>query len=149
MLPNDVKLGIVVVYNLIDNYVCIGYLLFQSKTLSFISSKPTFEETSFNILLVIDIPELLLNLVSCHGFMKNPNSTVTLNFRSCMIQSYLAKVLYIIEKYSKKKNIASNDVKFIINVIDQLDIDFVMVKTKQFPPYKTPSKTCIFRKIYI
>ena len=45
-----------VVYSLIDNYVCIDYLACQLKTLSFISSKPTFEQTSFNILLGIGIP---------------------------------------------------------------------------------------------
>ena len=45
-----------VVYSLIDNYVCIDYLPFQSKTLSSISSKPTFEQKSFNILLGIGIP---------------------------------------------------------------------------------------------
>ena len=67
------------VYYLIDNYVCIHYLSCQSKTLISISSKPTFEQTSFNVLLGIGIPELLVNLVSCHGFTKKPNSTVMLN----------------------------------------------------------------------
>ena len=42
-----------VVYSLKDNYVCIEYLPCQSKTLISISSKPTFEDTSFSILLVI------------------------------------------------------------------------------------------------
>ena len=81
-----------VVYSLVDNYVCIDYLLFQSKTLSSISSQKTFEQTSFNILLGIGIPELLMNLVSCHGFMKKPNSTVILNCRYFLINDYLAKV---------------------------------------------------------
>ena len=94
---------ICVVNYLIDSYVCIDYLFFQSKTLSSISSKPTFEQTSFNILLGIGIPELLLNLVSCHGFMKKPNSTVILNFRSCLVNNYLAKGFYIIERDSKEK----------------------------------------------
>ena len=31
-----------VVYSLVESYVCIDYLLFQSKTSSSISSKPTF-----------------------------------------------------------------------------------------------------------
>ena len=62
-----------VVYFLIDSYVLINYLSCQSKTLRSISSKPKFEETSFNTILGIGIPELLLNLVSCHGFMKKPN----------------------------------------------------------------------------
>ena len=59
-----------VVYYLIDNDVCIKYISCQSKTLSSISFKPTLEQTSFNILIGIGIPELLLNLVSCHGFKK-------------------------------------------------------------------------------
>ena len=81
-----------VVYYLIENYVCIDYLSCQSKTLKSISSKPTFEETSFNILLGIGISELLLNLVYCHGFTKKPNSTVVLNFRSRLINNHLSKV---------------------------------------------------------
>ena len=78
-----------VVYYLIYNYVCIDYLLFQSKTLSSISSQKTFEQTSFNILLGIVITEMLLNLVSCHGFMKKPNSTVILNCQSRLVKNYL------------------------------------------------------------
>ena len=65
-----------VVYTLIEKYVCIDYLSCQSKTLCGISSNPTFKEKSFNLLLGIGIPELLLNLVSCHGFMTKSNSTV-------------------------------------------------------------------------
>ena len=68
-----------VVYNLIENYVCIDHILCQSKKLCDISSNPTFKETSFNLLLGIGIPELLLNLLSCHEFMKISNSTVILN----------------------------------------------------------------------
>ena len=79
-----------VVYSLIDNYVCIDYLLCQSKVLRSISSQPTFEDTRFSILLGVVIPELLLNLVSCHGFMKKPNATVILYCRSRVINSYLA-----------------------------------------------------------
>ena len=87
-----------VVYYLIDNYVCIDYLSCQLKTLSSISYEPTFEQTSFNILISIGIPELLLNLVSCHGFMKKPNLPVTLNCLSRLVNNYLAKGFYIIEK---------------------------------------------------
>ena len=65
-----------VIYYLIENYVCVDYLSCQSKNLISISSKQKFEQKIFNILLGIGIPELLLNLVSCHGFMKKPNSTV-------------------------------------------------------------------------
>ena len=87
--------------NLIDNYVCIEYMSCQSETLSAISCNPKFMETIFNILLGIGISELLRNLVSCHGFMKKPNSTVTLNFRNRLVKSYLSKGLSIIE-WNKK-----------------------------------------------
>ena len=59
-----------VLYSIIENYVCIDYLSCQSKTLSTIYSNRIFKQTSFNILLGIGIPELLLNLVPCHGFME-------------------------------------------------------------------------------
>ena len=70
-----------VVYTIIYNYFCIDYLPFQSKTLCGISNNPTFKETSFNLLLGIGITEMLLNLVSCHGFMMKFNSNVILNRR--------------------------------------------------------------------
>ena len=59
-----------VIYSLIENYVVIQYQCLKLKTLSSISPKPTFEQTGFNILLVRRNIKLLLNLVSCHGFMK-------------------------------------------------------------------------------
>ena len=77
-----------VVYSLIYNYVCINYISCQSKILISVSSKPTFEQISFNILLGIGIPEILLNLVSCHGFMKKPNSTVISNCRYLLVNNY-------------------------------------------------------------
>ena len=91
-----------VVYYLIDNYVFIDYLSFQLKTLSSISYKPKFGDTSFNILLGIGITELLLNLVSCHGFMKKPDSTVIWNCRSHLIKNSLSTGFYIIKKDSKQ-----------------------------------------------
>ena len=39
------------------------------------------------------------------------------------MNSYLARVFYIIEEDSKQKNMLSNDVKLRINLIDQIDTD--------------------------
>ena len=107
-----------VVFNLIDNYVCIDNLSCQSKTLISISCYPTFEQTSFNILLCIVIPELLLKLVSCNGFMKKPNSTVILNCRTRLINNYLSKVFTIIEQSTKQLSLLPNYVKLRINLTD-------------------------------
>ena len=109
-----------VVYTLIDNYVCIDYLLCQSKTWCEILRNPTFKETSFNLLRGIGITELLLNLVSCHGFMEKSNSTVVLNCRSNLINNYLSKRLFIIEQDSNKLSLILNDVILRINVVYQL-----------------------------
>ena len=62
-----------VIYYLIENYVWIDYLSCQPKTLSIISSNRIFKQTSFNILICIVIPKVLLNLVSCHGFTEKKN----------------------------------------------------------------------------
>ena len=119
-----------VVYTLIENYSCVEYLPCQSKILISTSWNPTFKDKSFNVLLGIGIPELLLNLVSFHGFMKKPNLTVILNLPTRLINNYLFKGLAIIEQNTKQLNLLSNYVKLIINVINQLDTDHVMVKNK-------------------
>ena len=107
-----------VVYTLIENYVCIDYLLCQSKTLSDISINQTFKDKSFNILLGIAIPELLLGLVSCHGFMKKEDSTVILNCRTHLINNYSSKGLSIIEQNRNHLSFLPNAVKLIFNLID-------------------------------
>ena len=74
-----------VLYSIIENYFCIGYLCCQSKTLSIMYSDKIFEQAKYNILIFIGIPEVLINFVSCHGFMEKPNSTVILNFQSHLV----------------------------------------------------------------
>ena len=118
-----------IVYNLIDNCVCIDYLLCKSKTLSTISCNPTCKDTSFNILLGIGIPELLLNLVSYHGFTKKTNSTVILNFQTRLNNNYLYILFSIIEQNTKHLSLLPNDVKLRINLINQFDADYVIVIT--------------------
>ena len=82
--------------------------------------------------------------------MKKPNSTVILNCRYCLVNNHLAKGFYIIEKEPKQLSMLTNDVKFIIHVIYQLDTDFFMKKKpQQLPPYQTPSKISHSEKICI
>ena len=116
-----------IVYTLIDNYVYIDYLSCQSKKLCDISSNPIFEERSFNLLLGIGIPELLLNLVSCHGFTKKSNSTVTLNCQSRLIKNYLSKGFFVIKQGSKQLSLIPNDLRLRTNLVDQLETDYFMV----------------------
>ena len=111
-------------------FVLIIYSVNQ--TLSVIPSNRIFEQTNFNILLGIGIPELLLNLVSFHGLTKKTNAIVLLNFLYSLVNNYLSKGLFIIENYSNQLNIIPNDVKLRIYVIDQLETYFIGKKTQQF-----------------
>ena len=84
-----------VLYYVIYNYVCIEYLCFQYQTLIRISSDKTFEQVNYKILLVIGIPELLMNLVSYQVFMKKLNLTVTLNCQYSLLNYHLSKGLLL------------------------------------------------------
>ena len=93
----EIKFLSCVLYYLIDNYVCIDYLLCQLKTLSSISSDRICKQTSLNILLGIGIPVPLLNLLSCHELMEKPNATFILNFQSRSVNKYLEKVSLLLK----------------------------------------------------
>ena len=62
--------------------------------------------------------------------MEKPNSTFILNCQSCSVNNYLEKCLFIIENNYKQLSILSNDVKLIINAIEQLEPGFVMAKNR-------------------
>ena len=121
-----------VVYTIIEKYFCIDYLSYQSKTVSTTLWNPTFKDKSFKLLLGIGITELLLNLLSFHGFIKKPNPTVLLNFWTCLINNYLSKGFFIIEQNKNQVSFLPNAMKLRMNLIDQLAIDHVMVKKAMF-----------------
>ena len=68
------------IYTIIENYVCIGYLACQSKTLSEISVGYKYVEKYFNRILGIGILDFLIKLLSCHGFSRNIKYFVILKF---------------------------------------------------------------------
>ena len=117
-----------VLYYIIYNYVRIEYLYCLSKTLISIYSDKILKQASYNILLGIGIPEVLMDLVSCHGFMEKSNSTVILNLRSRLVNHYLEKGFVIIKHNSKQLISLPNDAKLRIHAIDQLEAYFVMAK---------------------
>ena len=63
-----------VIYAIIDNYICIDYLgLFQYK---WSKHDNNFENTKFNNVSGLGIPEILMNIISCYGCSKSSISTV-------------------------------------------------------------------------
>ena len=67
-----------------------------------------------------------------------------------MVDNYLSKVFYIIENYSKQLSMLSNDMKLIINVIDQLDTYFFMAKNRAISSVaNTIKKLYIHNKMHL
>ena len=58
----------VVVYFLIETFVCVDHLSLQKKP-KWSSSHIRFEDNSFDEISGIDIPEILFNIVSCYFFV--------------------------------------------------------------------------------
>ena len=69
---------ICVVYVIIDNFVCIDYLYFQSKKLNEICVDGKYLVRYFNEFLGFGIPYLLITSLLCHGFTKNIECIVIL-----------------------------------------------------------------------
>ena len=60
-----------VIYTIIEHYICIDYLYFQSKKVSEITVDYKHGEKHSIGILGIGIPDLLMNLMSCHDFLKD------------------------------------------------------------------------------
>ena len=84
-----------VIYTIIDKYVCIDYLGTKKLKVSYLqivydgSSK--HNGMDYNNLLRIGIPYLLLNMLSCHGFLKNDDSVVIIKCPNRMSEYYFNK----------------------------------------------------------
>ena len=68
-------------------------------------------ERSFNIILGIGIPFLLMKLLSCHGFLIKINSVDILKCPKKMLEYYFTKVFSILEWNVNNLEIFLNEVK--------------------------------------
>ena len=63
-----------VIYTIIYRYICIDFLGTEKKKISELRLGYTFQTKhdgmDYNNLFGIDIPDILLNMLSCHGFFK-------------------------------------------------------------------------------
>ena len=85
-----------VLYTMIEKYVCIDYLCTLNKILSELNIGTTLlnkhDDQDNNNLFGIGIPDILMNMVSCHGFINNNDSIVILKCPNQMSQYYFNKV---------------------------------------------------------
>ena len=86
-----------VIYTIIRNYVCIDYSYFESKKLSELpvgsGGGYKHEGTIYDKIVRIRIPYLLMNLMSCHGFLRNKYPVVVLKFPKIMCEYFISKIL--------------------------------------------------------
>ena len=97
IIPREMfKVLICVVYIIIDRYVCIDYLGTEIKKISELriccTLKTKHEGMEYDNLFSIGIPDILLNILSCHVFLNNNESIVVLKCPIRMSEYYFNKV---------------------------------------------------------
>ena len=102
---------------------------------------------SFDRILGIGIPDLSMNLMSCHGFLKNINSVVILKFPKRMLEYYFSKGFAILECNDNNLAKLRNKVKQIINVEETENSDKVMTCIDKIPSETNKLKNLVVNKI--
>ena len=84
-----------VIYTIIDEYICLDYLDLLQEKLS--KHDNNFKDTKFDYFTVLGIPDILINIISCHGFVKSSISTVILTYHNALVPYYLSKGFFVVE----------------------------------------------------
>ena len=83
------------------HYVCIDYLGSEKSKVSDLhlgcTGSNKHNGMDYNNVLGIGIPGLLLNLLSCHGFLKNNDSVVIIKCPNRMSKYYFNKIFVELE----------------------------------------------------
>ena len=58
------------VYCIMYNYVCVDDMFCPKTKLRFTSKGKVLENRTYNAVSLIGIPEILMNIILCHGFFK-------------------------------------------------------------------------------
>ena len=75
----------------------------------------------------IGIPDFLMNLMSCHGFLKNKNPVVVLKFPKRMLEQYFSKVFTLFDCNTNNLAKLPNEVKDRIYTEDAKNSDKVVI----------------------
>ena len=77
-----------VIYTNFDEYICLDDLVLIQENLS--KHDNNFKNIKFNDLSDLVIPDILMNIISCHGFVKYSISTVILTYRNSLAPYYFS-----------------------------------------------------------
>ena len=106
----------------IHRKICLFWLFESSKIANFFPSHRVFEDTSFDDLSSIVIPELLLKIVSYYGFVQDYNSTLILTCRSKLVSYYPYKGFGVFDLDSQYLNNVSLRVKQCIHAVNMFEM---------------------------
>ena len=141
-----------VIYTIINNYVCIDDLACGSKKLSEVpvSSGGDFKhwKKSYDKILGIGIPDLLMNLISCHGFLKNKDSVVILKYPKRILEYYFSKVFTLFECNTNNLAKLPKEVKNIIHAEDTENSDKFMTCTTKILSTTNTLKNLAINKVF-
>ena len=87
----------------------------------------------FNKILGIVIPDLLMKLMSCHGFLKNLDSVVILKCPKRMLEYYFSKEFNILECNVINLEKLPNNIKQRTHAEETDNSDKVMACINKFP----------------
>ena len=128
-----------VIYTIISNYVCIGYLGSEISKLSDlclgVTGRYKHLDKKYDNILGFGIPYLLLNLLSCHGFSKNNESVFILKCPHRMSEYYFNKEFIIFE--CDEVNLK----RLPYQVKDRVGVEVTVNSDKVMPCYTTIPST--------
>ena len=134
------------IYTIIDDYIFLDYLSLLLKALH--KNDNNFENTKFKDLYGLVIPDIFMNIMSCHEFAKSTISTVILTWRNYLFSYYLSKGFVIIEtEVSGFDNIPTTVKKSALVILHQWD-SLLTYKSAIPSVFNTLNKIIISRNVY-
>ena len=122
---------ICVIYTIISKYVCIDYLGSEKSKLSYlrlgVSGRYKHLDKNYDNVLGFGIPDLLLNLLSCQGFLKNNESVVILKCPHRMFEYYFNKGFIIFNCDENNLKRLPSQVKDRVGAEVAVNSDLVMI----------------------
>ena len=87
-----------IAYCIMEKYLCVDYLGCPQTKLHVTNKVKVFENRTYNAVSGIGIPELLNNIISCRGFVKNSKSAVISSCCRKLVDYYPQKQLFFMKK---------------------------------------------------
>ena len=109
-----------------ENFVCIDYMCCTETKLRVTSKGRGFENITYNAVSVIVITELMIIIISFHGFVNNTKSSFILSCNSKLVDYYPQKDIVLLKNNSNSFKNVPLRVKQIINTEHFYTNDLVM-----------------------